>query len=122
MATATVASESAPDPVVTDADKYRTILENDAVRVLEYRDQPGDRTEQHRHPRFVLYALSAFEREVTLPDGKVLKRSFKSGDVMWSDAQTHIGHNVGQSETHVILIELKEAGDTGSGSKVDAGS
>lgn len=105
--TAVLASDDALDPTETDADKYRTILENEEVRVLEYRDEPGDRTAQHHHPRFVLYALSAFEREVTLPDGKVLQRKFVPGDVMWSDAQTHIGHNVGQSDTHVILIELK---------------
>lgn len=29
------------DPVCTDGDKYRTIFENDQVRVLEYRDTPG---------------------------------------------------------------------------------
>jgi beta-alanine degradation protein BauB len=29
------------DPVVTNADHYTLIFENDRVRVLEYSDQPG---------------------------------------------------------------------------------
>jgi beta-alanine degradation protein BauB len=41
------------------------------------------------------------------PDGKVMMREFKAGDVMWSDAQTHIGENVGDTLAHVIMIEMK---------------
>ena len=42
------------DPVCTDPDKYEVIFENDRVRVLEYRDQPGGRTHPHRHPDSVM--------------------------------------------------------------------
>lgn len=98
----------AQNPVETDGDKYKVLLENAQVRVLEYRDQPGDRTHQHRHPAFVLYAVSAFKRRIHLPDGKQLMREFKVGDVMHSPAQTHIGENVGSTPTHVIMIELKD--------------
>jgi hypothetical protein len=97
----------AQDAVKTDGDKYRVMLENDCVRVLDYRDLAGQQTHQHTHPAFVLYALSAFKRTITLPDGKVLQREFKEGDVMWSDRQTHIGTNVGQTPTHVVIVELK---------------
>lgn len=97
------------DSVVTDSDKYKVIFENDCVRVLDYRDRPGDRTNQHKHPAFVLYSLSAFKRSITLPDGKVLQRQFKEGDVMWSDSQTHVGTNTGDTPTHVILVEMKPA-------------
>ncbi|QAA95395.1 cytoplasmic protein [Pollutimonas thiosulfatoxidans] len=99
----------AQDATQTDGDKYKVVLENECVRVLEYRDQPGDKTQQHRHPAFVLYALSPFERTLTLPDGKVLRRQFKAGEVMWSEAQTHIGANVGQTATHVLITELKSS-------------
>jgi len=34
-------------------------------------------------------------------------REFKAGDVIWSDAQTHIGENIGESPTHVLMIEMK---------------
>ena len=106
----------AQDAVVTDGDKYKVVLENHCVRVLDYRDQPGEKTHQHHHPAFVLYALSPFELTFALPDGKVLKRSFKAGDVMWSDAQTHIGENIGTTPTHVLIVELKTtpAADAGA--------
>ena len=47
------------DPVVTDGDKYSVVLENERVRVLRYHDKPGDRTLQHAHPDYVLYAESS---------------------------------------------------------------
>ena len=31
------------DPTQTDPDKYAVIFENERVRVLEYKDRPGDR-------------------------------------------------------------------------------
>ena len=108
---ATVAVFTAPacaqDPLHSDGDKYKAILDNACVRVLEYRDQPGDRTQRHTHPAFVLYALAPFKRTLTLPDGQVLSREFERGDVMWSPAQTHIGENVGSTPTHVLIVELK---------------
>lgn len=97
----------AQDAVQTDGDKYKVIFENDCVRVLDYQDLPGQKTHQHKHPAFVLYALAPFKRSITLPDGKILQRQFKEGDVMWSDSQTHIGTNTGETPTHVVLVELK---------------
>jgi hypothetical protein len=102
-------SAHAQDAVQTDVDKYKTIFENECVRVLDYQDSPGESTHQHSHPAFVLYALSPFKRSITLPDGKLLQRQFNQGDVMWSNAQTHIGTNSGDTPTHVILVETKSA-------------
>ncbi|MBN9263240.1 MAG: hypothetical protein J0I75_01510 [Hyphomicrobium sp.] len=97
----------AADPIDTDGDKYKVRFENDRMRILEYRDEPGQITKQHHHPAFVLFALSPFKRTITLPDGKVLTREFKAGDMLQSGAQTHVGENVGDTPTHVILIEMK---------------
>ena len=98
----------AQDPVKTDSDKYKVVLENDRVRVLEYRDKPGEKTTMHRHPDFVVLARSAFKRQLTLPGGKTVVREFKPGAVMWTDAHSHIGENIGDTDTHVLIIELKE--------------
>ena len=97
----------AQDSVQTDGDKYKVIFENECVRVLDYKDKPGEATHQHTHPAFVLYSLSTFKRSIALPDGKKLQRQFKEGDVMWSNSQTHIGTNNGETPTHVILVEMK---------------
>jgi len=105
------ATLTAADPTATDPDKYKVIFENDKVRVLEYRDRPGDRTAPHHHPDFVLYALSSFRRTLTFPlEGKEVTRDVKAGDVLWANDQVHIGANVGNSETHVIMVEMKQAG------------
>lgn len=100
---------SAPDPTVTDGDKYHVILENSRVRVLRYRDKPGDKTKPHHHAEFVLYALSSFRRRLSFPDGSVRERDFKPGDVIWMPDQIHTGENVGTTDTDVIIVENKLA-------------
>lgn len=42
------------DPVVANPKLYRVVFENERVRVLEYRDEPGDRTVPHSHPDSVM--------------------------------------------------------------------
>ena len=95
----------ADDPTVTDPDKYKEILRNEKVRVLRYHDEPGAKTKQHRHVASMLYALSSFRRRLTFPDGSTREREFKTGDVMWVPAQTHIGENIGTTPTEVLLVE-----------------
>src|SRR3954453_1825510 len=100
-------SQVATDPAVTDPDLYKVIFENDRVRVLEYRDRPGDRTHPHRHPDSVMYTLSSFHRRVS--DGsRSMDVDIPSGEVRWLGAQQHSGHNVGETPTHSIFVELKE--------------
>jgi hypothetical protein len=53
------------DPVVTNPDHYAVVFENEHVRVLEYNDQPGDRTTPHEHPNSVMYTLSSFRRRLS---------------------------------------------------------
>ena len=106
LAAATAAH--AADPIVTDGDKYKVILENERVRVLSYDDKPGDKTHQHEHKAFVLYALAPFKRKLTFADGTSSTREFKTGDVIWMKRQIHIGENVGTTDTHVVIVELKE--------------
>lgn len=98
---------AAQDPVHTDGDKYKVLLENDRVRVLAYDDMPGDATHQHTHPRFVVYALAPFKRQLALADGRVLTRAFEAGDVLYSEGETHIGRNIGTTPTRIIMIEMK---------------
>ena len=95
------------DPVVTDGDKYKVVLESERVRVLEYRDSPGQRTSPHRHPDYVLCALSAFKRRLVVTDGREAVREFRPGEVAFGKSQSHIGENIGSTDTHVLIVELK---------------
>lgn len=98
---------AANDPITTDGDKYRVILENDQVRVLRYQDKPGAKTHSHYHARFVLYALGPFQRRLTFGNGTTKTRGFRTGDVIYMPAQTHIGENIGTTDTDVLIVEIK---------------
>lgn len=98
---------SPPDAVATDPDKYRVVLDNDAVRVLDYTDHPGDRTSLHHHTDFVLHALGPFERRLRFPDGTSRVVAFRGGETVFMKAQTHAGENIGTTDTHVLIVELK---------------
>ena len=95
------------DPIATDPDKYSVVLENDRVRVLEYRDTPGGRTRPHDHPDSVMVTLSGFERRLTVGD-RTRDVRLEPGQVRWLDAQTHAGENIGATASHVVFVELKE--------------
>ena len=98
------------DPATTNADNYKVIFENDRVRVLEYRDGPGHRTTLHHHPDSVMYTLSTFRRRLYAADGQTRDVEIESGTTGWLPAQRHAGHNIGDTETHVIFVELKDTG------------
>jgi hypothetical protein len=95
------------DPVITDPGLYHVVFENARVRVLEYRDQPGDATHRHGHPDSVMVTLSSFSRVIAAGGAEVPVR-MPAGQVRWLDAQEHAGRNVGPTPTHSIFIELKE--------------
>jgi quercetin dioxygenase-like cupin family protein len=102
------------DPAVTNPDLYKVVFENDRVRVLEYTDSPGDRTTPHAHPDSVMYTLSSFQRRLYAGDGQTRDVELAAGTTAWLPAQTHAGHNIGDSQTHVIFVELKEGSGTTS--------
>ncbi|HEV8199264.1 MAG TPA: cytoplasmic protein [Candidatus Polarisedimenticolia bacterium] len=100
-------ADTTRDPVVTDGDKYKVVLENERVRVLEYRDSPGQRTSPHHHRDYVLCAMNSFRRKLVLSGGREAVVEVRAGQVAWGNAQSHIGENVGDTDTHVLIIELK---------------
>ncbi|MGN6273031.1 MAG: cytoplasmic protein [Protaetiibacter sp.] len=104
-------AEAGADPTETDPDKYRTILENEHVRVLEYHDTPGGHTMPHRHPDSVMYTLSAFQRRLHFADG-TREVAMEPGQVFWLPAQIHAGENIGASDTRVVFVELKKTGSS----------
>lgn len=89
-------------------DKYPAVLENDTAGVLEYRNEPSEKTTAQAPPDSVRTARSAFRRKLTFPDGKSVVREIKPGEVAWIPAQAPVGENIGDTDTHVILVELKQ--------------
>lgn len=96
------------DPVETNPTKYSTVFENDRVRVLDYRDHPGEKTTPHAHPDSVIYAMEPFKRRLTLGNGKTVVIEMKEGQANFIPAQSHVGENIGTADTHVVIVELKK--------------
>ena len=104
-----------PDPVETNPDLYHVAFENDRVRVLEYLDHPGDATTAHSHPDSVMLTLSSFRRRLS-SGGREAEVEIPALQARWLDAQDHSGTNIGDTDTHVFFVELKEP-DPGHGSE-----
>ena len=99
----------AQDPVQAASQNHKVLFENDRVRVLEYRSKPGEKTEMHSHPNYLVYDLgSGYKIQLTFPDGKGKTIEGKAGTVSWQDAVTHALENVGTIDAHALLIELKK--------------
>jgi hypothetical protein len=49
-----------------------------------------------------------FKRRLTFLDGRKKEVDVKAGSVAWMKAHIHIGENIGDTNTDVILVELKE--------------
>jgi len=107
------------DALVAAPAQHRLLLDNDRVRVLETRIEPGERTPVHTHQwpavNHVL-SWSAFLRRA--PDGAVLLDTRASNDsrrsdqkrspVFWGEPLApHTLENVGTTPLHLISVELK---------------
>jgi len=109
------------DPVATNPELYRVVFENARVRVLEYRDAPGDRTRPHSHPDSVMVTLGSFKRRLWAGEREV-ELELPAFQARWLDAQEHSGMNIGETPSHSIFVELKEpAPSSGDGSALGPG-
>jgi len=96
------------DPVTLRPERFKVLLENDRVRVVEYRNSPGGRQTMHSHPDGVVYYLNDSKSKQIYPDGTTKETKHKAGDVASRAAVTHATENIGTTETHYIAIDLKD--------------
>jgi quercetin dioxygenase-like cupin family protein len=95
------------DPVKLAPDKYKVILNNDKVRVLDIRLRPGQKTPAHSHPDYIIYALNDGTAKVWDEKGKVSTMRLKAGQCVWRNDEIHTVQNVSKHTIHVLNIELK---------------
>ena len=100
-------SAMSQDAAKVASESYKVLLENDRVRVLEYRIKPGMKNAMHSHPDNIVYSLTPSKIKFTLPDGKTFDREGSANEVSFTEAETHTTENVGCTEAHGLLIELK---------------
>src|SRR5437763_9636199 len=92
----------AQDPVKASPKHYNVLLENDQVRVLEYRLKAGEKEPMHSHPAGVVYVLTGAKLKFSYPDGRTEARAAATGETIWRDPTTHAVENVGDTEAHAI--------------------
>src|SRR5437763_13078215 len=97
----------AQDPVKASPKYYKVLLENDQVRVLEYRLKAGEKEPMHSHPAGVVYVLSGATLKFAYPDGRTEEKTAATGETIWRDPVTHAVENIGITEARAIAIGLK---------------
>lgn len=98
----------AQDPVKLSPQYYKVLIDNDEVRVLEFRFKPGEKEPMHSHSRGFVYSLAEAKLKMSFPDGRSEESVMKTGEARWRDAVTHAVENIGTTEAHVIAVELKK--------------
>lgn len=99
---------SEQDPVKLEPERYKVLLENDQVRVIDYHLGKGEKEPLHTHATpAVVYWFTDAQLVNTLPDGKRKELSGKAGDAIWRGPATHTTENVGATEVRALVVECK---------------
>lgn len=115
-----VAAAAAQDPTTLYPGNYKVMILNQQVRVMDFQLKRGATEKMHMHPAHVLYVLTGFKIRFTFPDGSTRVREARAGEVLYSDAVMHSPENIGDTDAHGILVELRspvgrQAGAPGGG-------
>ena len=98
------------DAVAVSPDRFKVLLENPHVRVVEYVLLPGERDQWHTHPPKMSYVVSGGTLRITTDDGKSFLTEEKAGSATWMDTLgRHFATNVGKTPVRIVLVEIKSA-------------
>ena len=98
------------DAVSVSPDRFKVLLENVHVRVVEYVLLPGERDQWHTHPPNVSYVVTGGVLRITTEDGQSFLTDEKAGSATWMDTLgRHYAQNVGKTPVRIVLIEIKSA-------------
>jgi len=86
----------------------KLIMENDRVRVFNAQFKPGEKAAMHSHPDHIMYIFNDGKLKLTPSKGKTQELNLKAGQTIWMDATTHAVENLGKTEFHMLVVELKE--------------
>jgi len=83
------------------------LLENDKVRIVHAIRHPGTIVPMHTHPSYAAYIFEACKVKFTFPDGKSVVKDIPAGKLVWSDGVTHEVEVLGNTDLHVLHIDVK---------------
>lgn len=101
--------EQIPDVLKAAAKAYKLLMENERVRVLDLRLKAGEKAPMHNHPDdHVVYVMNSTRFKLTFSNGKTGEFDLKAGQTLWMEAGSHATENIGTSEGHNLVVELKK--------------
>ena len=96
------------DPVVVSSSKYKVLLENEFIRVVEYQVNPGEKDNWHTHPAKVSYVVNGGSLKITTEEGKSFVVEEEANSARWFGAVgKHYGENVGLTAVRIVFVEIK---------------
>jgi hypothetical protein len=86
---------------------YKLLFENPYCRAYDIEIAAGASEPLHSHKDRVVVSLSGVELAHEMPDGRQQRSTLKTGEIVWRQGGTHVGHNIGKTDLRAIAIEPK---------------
>ena len=99
--------ENFVDAIEVDPNHYKVEFENDYVRVIRIKYEPGEKSVMHDHNDGVAVFLNDQQAKFQFPNGETVNASSKAGQVMWSPAVKHLPENIGDETLELIQVEIR---------------
>ena len=85
---------------------YAVLNDDERARVLEMKLGPGQKDGEHTHPDELVYFIKGGKAKITTAEG-AQEMEIADGFVLSHEGWTHTVENVGDTEIHAIIFELK---------------
>ncbi len=98
------------DVLTASPDKYKLVLQNEHVRVIEYTLKPGEKDNPHTHPPKTSHVISGGTFRVYPENEEPFDYVEVQGVTEWSDKTSkHYVENIGKTTITMLLTEIKAA-------------
>ncbi|HSM50051.1 MAG TPA: hypothetical protein VLA75_01470, partial [Thermoanaerobaculia bacterium] len=95
-------SEAAP----SEPEHGRTLLENEAVRVVEMTLEPGQSTGPHQGGPRMVFALTDYAIRWTEGAAAPVEVTWSQGDAHWHQPGDHEVENIGENPARFLVVTL----------------
>jgi quercetin dioxygenase-like cupin family protein len=92
----------------TSPEVYSVLLEDERVRILEMKLPAGQSDSEHVHSAEAVYFLNGGKANIHLPNGETVEAEVPDGGVLSNAMWKHRVENVGETDIHAVIVELKE--------------
>jgi hypothetical protein len=93
---------------------YKSLLDNDRVRVFQANFKPGDKVGMRNYPNHLMYAVTDGTL-VFIPAGRTgYEVNFKAGEALWFPPLARATENESDQEVRVLLVEFKDGSSRGA--------